>query len=371
MATVTDTPTPTPTGTATTTGTPTFTATITNTPTITWTPTITRTPTITSTPTVTGTFTSTATQTNTPTLTVTSTFTSTLSPTPQYSFLYTMGGISSGTAPGQFNNDTAIAARSGEGVTQIYVSDTFNNRVQMYYSGCSCWTTYGGLLAGTGLGQFNSPLNLGVDGSGNIFVADTGNNRIQEYTGSSWITISAPSLVEATGSFASPSGLALDAANNVYVFESSYGDIQEYSQATSTWSQVAAFSSYPKTGGGGIGMGVNSAGTSFYVADNQENLIYLYTGGVWSVFVSGLDIPWDVKVDRFGNVLEADSGTGTTASNRIQVFDPNGNYITQFGGYGVGNGQMYYPSGVGLDFEGNAYVADSGNNRIEVFNFSP
>jgi len=35
---------------------------------------------------------------------------------------------------------------------------------------------------GTGNGQFNAPEGVAVDGSGNVFVVDSFNNRIQKFT---------------------------------------------------------------------------------------------------------------------------------------------------------------------------------------------
>ena len=34
---------------------------------------------------------------------------------------------------------------------------------------------------GTGNGQFDQPMGVGIDGAGNVYVADTGNNRIQNF----------------------------------------------------------------------------------------------------------------------------------------------------------------------------------------------
>ena len=51
----------------------------------------------------------------------------------------------------------------------------------------------------------------------------------------------------------------------------------------------------------------------------------------------------------------------------IQVFDTEGNFITQFGKYGMGNGEFRKPEHVIVDKEGNVYVVDRGNRRIQVF----
>src|SRR5438034_858644 len=42
-------------------------------------------------------------------------------------------------------------------------------------------------------------------------------------------------------------------------------------------------------------------------------------------------------------------------------------YLFQFGSFGAGNGQLYNPVGVAVNAASNIIVADSLNNRIEVF----
>ncbi|MGD0280779.1 MAG: 6-bladed beta-propeller [Dissulfurispiraceae bacterium] len=75
--------------------------------------------------------------------------------------------------------------------------------------------------------------------------------------------------------------------------------------------------------------------------------------------------PAGIAADNSGNIYVADM-----YNYRIQSFNSSGTYISQWGGYGTGNGQFYYPSGVAVDNSGNVYVADTYNNRIQKFNSS-
>ncbi len=72
--------------------------------------------------------------------------------------------------------------------------------------------------------------------------------------------------------------------------------------------------------------------------------------------------PDDVAVDGAGNVYVADS-----ANDRIQVFDGDGNFIRQWGSLGAGNGQFDNPVAVTVDGAGNVYVADQNNDRVQKF----
>src|SRR5262245_4893398 len=74
--------------------------------------------------------------------------------------------------------------------------------------------------------------------------------------------------------------------------------------------------------------------------------------------------PADVTWDRAGNVYVAD-GFGT--NNRIAKFDKNGDFLKTWGNTGSGQGQFKGIRGIASDSAGNIYVADAGNNRIQVF----
>ena len=52
---------------------------------------------------------------------------------------------------------------------------------------------------------------------------------------------------------------------------------------------------------------------------------------------------------------------------RIQKFGGNGNFITKWGSYGIGDGQFRGPGGIAIDSSGNVYVVDSINNQIQKF----
>ena len=72
--------------------------------------------------------------------------------------------------------------------------------------------------------------------------------------------------------------------------------------------------------------------------------------------------PRGITVDKDGNVYVADSG-----NNRIQKFDGAGNFLKKWGIEGAGDGQFKGPYGITVDKDRNVYVADAGNNRIQEF----
>jgi DNA-binding beta-propeller fold protein YncE len=56
-----------------------------------------------------------------------------------------------------------------------------------------------------------------------------------------------------------------------------------------------------------------------------------------------------------------------TGNNRVQVFDKDGAFLRLFGTRGDGEGQFKSPEGVGVAPDGTIYVADTGNNRVQLF----
>jgi DNA-binding beta-propeller fold protein YncE len=67
-------------------------------------------------------------------------------------------------------------------------------------------------------------------------------------------------------------------------------------------------------------------------------------------------------VDGQGDVYVTDTG-----NQRVQKFDREGNFITQWGGFGGGDGQFNFPYGIVVDARGSVFVVDSGNTRVQQF----
>jgi len=76
-----------------------------------------------------------------------------------------------------------------------------------------------------------------------------------------------------------------------------------------------------------------------------------------------VDRPSGLAVDRDGNVLVVDS-----LNNRIQKLTPDGEYISEWGKFGSGPGEFNNPWGITLSrTTGDVYVADWRNGRIQQF----
>jgi DNA-binding beta-propeller fold protein YncE len=73
--------------------------------------------------------------------------------------------------------------------------------------------------------------------------------------------------------------------------------------------------------------------------------------------------PTDVAWDSAGNIFVTD-GYG---NSRIAKFDKNGKFLLTWGSRGTGPGEFNTPHGIAIDAQNNVYIADRENNRIQVF----
>ena len=92
------------------------------------------------------------------------------------------------------------------------------------------------------------------------------------------------------------------------------------------------------------------------------------TPGFKSIFGSSgsgaaqFNTPTDVAIGPEGDLWVADYG-----NHRIQHFNPAGEYVGQFGSLGSAAGKLNNPASIAIDGEGNLWVADKGNSRIQKF----
>jgi len=138
------------------------------------------------------------------------------------------------------------------------------------------------------------------------------------------------------GQFYFARGIAVDPSDGaVYVVDMGNHRVQKFDTSTNVLPQLIA-----KWGGGGPGHASS--------AQAQE--------------AGQLRSPWGIAVDRNGDVYVTDTG-----NHRVQKFDREGNFMTQWGGFGNGDGQFNFPYGIAVDGRGSIFVVDSSNTRVQQF----
>ena len=83
--------------------------------------------------------------------------------------------------------------------------------------------------------------------------------------------------------------------------------------------------------------------------------------------------PCDVVTAPNGDIFVSEGHTGQAPDAppdtvaRIVKFDKDGNFIKSWGRLGSGPGEFRTPHGLAFDSQGRLFVADRGNNRIQIF----
>ena len=105
-----------------------------------------------------------------------------------------------------------------------------------------------------------------------------------------------------------------------------------------------------------------TAAIGAFPAVTQPNYAFVMKWGQLGSGEGDLVAPHRIVRDKFGLIYVAD-----TNNDRIQVFEPDGTFVRQWGSHGNGDGKFDQPMSVAVDLFGYVYVADVGNNRIQVF----
>ena len=271
-------------------------------------------------------------------------------------------------------------------------------------NGSPYYTGDGGVATNAGI----DPHGVAVDGMGNIFIADTYNNRIRKVDTNGIInTVAGKSSAGFSGDGGAatnatlyyPFGVAVDTNGNLFIADSYNHRIRKV-DTNGIINTVAGKSSAGFSGDGGAATNANLNRPKSVVLDGAGNLFiadvlnervrkvdvygvittvagngsqyYSADGGVATN--AGIN-PYGLAVDGYGDVLIADSG-----NNRIRQVDPYGIITTVAGNGSSGftgdgmvatNASLNMPYGVAMDGYGRILIADTLNYRLRRFGQGP
>ena len=129
--------------------------------------------------------------------------------------------------PGTFARPTNVAV---DAKGNIYVSDTINNRIQIFDAEGNFLSMFG--RGGDGPGYFGRPKGLAVDRDGHIWVADTSMDRVQVFDQKGHLAGFFGMHGTLPGQFVLPTGVAVDSQNRVMVTEQFKGRLQIFRYIT-------------------------------------------------------------------------------------------------------------------------------------------
>jgi len=286
---------------------------------------------------------------------------------PGYEFVKAWGRTGDG--PGEFDDPTGIAVADGE----VFVADSRNGRIQVFDLDGTFQHQFG--QPGDAPGQLGRPMNLTVHG-GELYVPEYFNDRIQVFGPDG----ASKRVVEARGAehagFNAPGGVAV--ADNGDLFVADFynhrvlrltGDgrlVHQWGTTGEPGSGAGQFI-YPTD----AALGPND---TLYVADGYADRIQAFGadhkpltkwGGPFAMNIFGPFNGWfavttSVAVGPQGNVFVADF-----YNDRVQKFAPNGTFLTAFGEAGTGPGQFRHTMAVGVAQDGSVFVTDFLTDRVQ------
>ncbi|NLJ34185.1 MAG: 6-bladed beta-propeller [Firmicutes bacterium] len=249
------------------------------------------------------------------------------------------------------------------------------------------------VLAQLGEGTLEDPVGIAVNAAGHIYVSDAAAHRIYRFNSAGELVAELGGRGEGPGEFSQPGALALDAAGNLYVADVGNNRVQVLNAQGNFLRQVGSreefspfFSPQDAYDTPLSGLAAGPAGEIYLTLkgayyDISENELRMYNpqGGLdlklGSVLEGNIDLipftwPEALALDGEGTIYMAHgaNGVGKIIVLPMKGREPVAEEILQFGNLGKGKGEfMHTPAGICVDAQGDIYVADTHNDRIQVF----
>ncbi len=263
-----------------------------------------------------------------------------------------------GTTPGRLAYPRGLAT---DAAGNVYVANTGNDRIDVFDNGGRLLRSFG--ASGRSAGQFDEPIGIAADASGIRAVTDAVNGRVQLLNPDGSLVSSWGSPAPGPTILPKAVAVAFDAGGNAYVLDQRRSRIVVFSRATGLPERTIGT---PGSGPGQLldptALTIDSGGTILVADAGNSRIARFGTGGAYLGATTGIVDPRGIAVTPDGSRTYI-----STASNRIEVYDPSGSEVDEFGGQGSKVGKLESPGQIALDAAGNLWVADRGNNRVQEF----
>lgn len=215
--------------------------------------------------------------------------------------------------------------------------------------------------------ELRKPYGITTDSRGRIYAADT---QLQTV----FVIDPVARVIEqrqgdSRAPMVMPAGVAVDSQDRLFVSDAQLHSITCLSP---TGKLIARFGTTYLGRPGGIA--IDRQRNRLYVADAKQSRIAVFDSNSFEfrdyfgtpskpgkpengTFAA----PTNVAVDRQGNIYVAD-----TWNYRVQILNPAGKFVRAFGAQGDRPGEFIRPKGIAVDSEGHVYVADAEFNNFQV-----
>lgn len=213
-----------------------------------------------------------------------------------------------------------------------------------------------------------TPNGLAVDSKGTLYVADGKVGGIFMFNTETKEFDMIKNGVHAR--FGDVQGLAIDDSDRLFVSDTKMHRIVVFDKNHKVEGQITEHVMDPG------GMAIDDENRFLYVADAGQDLVLVYDADklnyIRQIGIPGkkhtltdpgaFAMPTNVAVDADKNLYVAD-----TYNNRIEVFDADGNFIRTWGRAGDIPGRFMRPKGIAIDVDGHVWVADGMQDRVQCF----
>lgn len=233
------------------------------------------------------------------------------------------------------------------------------------------------------LHALKKPLSVHVDSSGKVYVTDTHWRKVLIFDfDNKKLNILGE---KGKGMLLNPLAVTTDEQGYIFVTDAGGKRVVIYKPDGTYFNAFGGKETFVRP----FGIAVNSSLNLIYVVDiwahqvkvfDKKNYKLLFTIGknekegkkisedsldeTWnrSTDEGEFNFPTNITIDNDGNVYIVD-----TMNFRIQVFSPRGNFLYTFGRIGNVPGTFSRPKGIAIDNDGHIYVADAAFNNIQIF----
>ncbi len=166
-------------------------------------------------------------------------------------------------------------------------------------------------------------------------------------------------------------GLAIDDTDRLFVSDDQHHNVIVINPQHQ---QEAAFGADVLVRPGG--MAIDEENRFLYVVDTGNDVVDVFDADSYKLLrkigtpgkkhvlsdAGNFSLPTNVAVDKEGNVYVTD-----TLNNRVEIFDADGKFVSAFGRSGDGPGHFARPKGIAIDRDGHIWVVDAMQQRVQVF----
>jgi len=217
--------------------------------------------------------------------------------------------------------------------------------------------------------QLLGPYGMAVDSKNRLYVGDQKVGAVFVFNTETKETELIRNGVEAH--FSMINAIAVDDDDRVFVSDGKLAKVLVFDANHKISAQISEGLVDP------LGLAIDTERRLLYVVDTKQDVVLVYDADTLKPLrkigtpgkkhtLTGpgeFSLPTNIALDQEGNVYVTDS-----LNFRVEIFDADGNFLSQFGQHCDAIGCFERPKGIAVDSDGHIWVVDSNLALVEIFN---